>query len=170
MSPAASTANKSRPKAAGEPPRQIAFDFAAPPACLDAVRKNDISVSAHAALITLRCLRTAGHAMFEHYQVYREPSGAAWRAFYANDRGIRDELVRAWGTIAKAFRTEPAVAGYDLLNEPDTSRPSGDLAPNYEALLTDVIGEIRAARCSWNGQGIWFHDRAPNATDRPSRR
>ncbi len=35
MSPAASTANKSRPKAAGEPPRQIAFDFAAPPACLD---------------------------------------------------------------------------------------------------------------------------------------
>ncbi|MFM8273231.1 MAG: Gfo/Idh/MocA family protein [Gemmata sp.] len=28
-----------------------------------------------------------------------------------------------------------------------------------------VIGEIRAARCSWNGQGIWFHDRAPNATD-----
>jgi predicted dehydrogenase len=28
-----------------------------------------------------------------------------------------------------------------------------------------AIGELRAARCSWNGQGIWFHDRAPNVTD-----
>jgi predicted dehydrogenase len=28
-----------------------------------------------------------------------------------------------------------------------------------------AIGEIRAARCSWNGQGIWFHDRAPHVSD-----
>ena len=52
----------------------------------------------------------------------REASPAAreaWRAFYANDRGIRGELVKAWGVVASAFRTEPAVAGYDLLNEPN---------------------------------------------------
>lgn len=28
-----------------------------------------------------------------------------------------------------------------------------------------AIGDIRAARCSWNGQGIWFHDRAENVSD-----
>jgi predicted dehydrogenase len=28
-----------------------------------------------------------------------------------------------------------------------------------------AIGEVRAARCSWNGQGIWFHDREPNVSD-----
>lgn len=28
-----------------------------------------------------------------------------------------------------------------------------------------AIGEIRSARCSWNGQGIWFHDRAANVSD-----
>lgn len=52
----------------------------------------------------------------------REASPAAqeaWRAFYANEGDIQSELVRAWGVIARAFRTEPAVAGYDLLNEPN---------------------------------------------------
>ena len=28
-----------------------------------------------------------------------------------------------------------------------------------------AIGEVRNARCSWNGQGIWFHDREPNVSD-----
>ena len=28
-----------------------------------------------------------------------------------------------------------------------------------------AIGEVRAARCSWNGQGIWFHDREQNVSD-----
>jgi predicted dehydrogenase len=28
-----------------------------------------------------------------------------------------------------------------------------------------VIGEIVSARCSWNGEGIWFRDRSPNMTD-----
>ena len=61
--------------------------------CLDAYRAGDLPVSPFAALITLRCLRISGHAMFEHYQVYREPSAAAWRAFhqmfaYAEEHGI----------------------------------------------------------------------------------
>lgn len=34
-----------------------------------------------------------------------------------------------------------------------------------EKVRGGAIGEIRAARCSWNGQGIWFHDRAPNVSD-----
>jgi hypothetical protein len=61
--------------------------------CLDAYRTGDLPVSPFAALITLRCLRTMGQAMFEHYQVYREPNTAAWRSFhqmfaFAEEHGI----------------------------------------------------------------------------------
>ncbi len=61
--------------------------------CLDAYREGDLPISPFAALVTLRCLRAAGHALFEHYQVYREPEAAAWRAFhqlfaFAEEHGI----------------------------------------------------------------------------------
>ena len=61
--------------------------------CLDAYREGDLPISPFAALVALRCLRTAGHALFEHYQVYREPDAAAWRAFhqlfaFAEEHGI----------------------------------------------------------------------------------
>ncbi len=61
--------------------------------CLDAYRAGDLPISPFAALVTLRCLRAAGHALFEHYQVYREPDAAAWRAFhelfgFAEEHGI----------------------------------------------------------------------------------
>ena len=79
----------------------------------------------------------------------REASPAAqeaWRAFYANDRGIRDELVRAWGTIARAFRTEPAVAGYDLLNEPNHGTDDAwrtGLATYYGEAIAAIRGAER---------------------------
>ena len=61
--------------------------------CLDAYRAGDLPISPFAALVTLRCLRAAGHAMFEHYQVYREPGAAAWRALhqlfaFAEEHGV----------------------------------------------------------------------------------
>jgi cyclic-di-GMP-binding protein len=61
--------------------------------CLDAYSAGDLAIAPFAALITLRCLRAAGHAMFEHYQVYREPDAAAWRVFhqlfaFAEEHGI----------------------------------------------------------------------------------
>jgi len=61
--------------------------------CLEAYRTGDLPISPFAALVTLRCLRAAAHALFEHYQVYREPAAAAWRAFhqlfaFAEDHGI----------------------------------------------------------------------------------
>lgn len=61
--------------------------------CLDAYREGDLPVSPFAALLTLRCLRNAGYALFEHYQIYREPEAAAWRAFhqlfaFAEEHGI----------------------------------------------------------------------------------
>jgi cyclic-di-GMP-binding protein len=61
--------------------------------CLSSYREGDLAISPFAALVTLRCLRAAGHALFEHYQVYREPDAAAWRAFhqlfaFAEEHGI----------------------------------------------------------------------------------
>lgn len=61
--------------------------------CIEAYRAGDLPIAPFAALIALRCLRAAGHAMFEHYQVYREPDAAAWRAFhqlfaFAEEHGV----------------------------------------------------------------------------------
>ena len=42
----------------------------------------------------------------------------AYTNFYTDRDGIQTELVRTWATVAEAFADEPAVAGYDLFNEP----------------------------------------------------
>ena len=42
----------------------------------------------------------------------------AFSNFYTDRDGIQTELVRTWAFVAAAFADEPAVAGYDLLNEP----------------------------------------------------
>jgi endoglycosylceramidase len=70
---------------------------------------------------------------------------AAWNHFYDNDEGIRDRFVASWGALAERFAGRPEVAGYDLLNEPDTSRPATELTPLYEGLLAELITTIRGA-------------------------
>ncbi|HTE14896.1 MAG TPA: hypothetical protein VK642_07440, partial [Burkholderiales bacterium] len=50
--------------------------------CVDAYRAGDLPVSPYAAMITLRCLRTAAFGLFEHYQIYREPDAATWQGFH----------------------------------------------------------------------------------------
>jgi endoglycosylceramidase len=69
----------------------------------------------------------------------------AWNNFYDNVDGIRTEFAEAWGAVAARFAGRPEVAGYDLLNEPEVSRPAAELEPLYNALLADVIFAIRAA-------------------------
>ena len=69
----------------------------------------------------------------------------AWNNFYDNVDGIRDEFAEAWGAVAARFAGRPEVAGYDLLNEPETSRPAAELAPRYQQLIADVVAVIRAA-------------------------
>jgi len=68
---------------------------------------------------------------------------AAWNHFYDNSDGIRDRFVATWVAVAERFAGRPEVAGYDLLNEPDTSRPASELTPLYDALLVELIGGIR---------------------------
>ena len=69
----------------------------------------------------------------------------AWNNFYDDVDGIRGRFVAAWAAVAARFAGRPEVAGYDILNEPEVSRPSADLQPIYDDLLADAIRAIRAA-------------------------
>ncbi len=78
---------------------------------------------------------------------------AAFSNFYTDRDGIQTELVRTWAFVAHAFANEPAVAGYDLLNEPgigaDPPISSGLLLGRY---YDAAITAIRSAERS--GQGF----------------
>jgi endoglycosylceramidase len=45
--------------------------------------------------------------------------GQAWQSFYLDRDGIQSELVRTWALLARTFASDPAIAGYDLINEPN---------------------------------------------------
>lgn len=78
----------------------------------------------------------------------REASEAvltAWDSFYANREGIMDRLVAVWGRIAREFRTDPAVAGYDLLNEPNHGHHGDQIKAALGAYYGKTIDAIRAA-------------------------
>ncbi|MEV6018849.1 cellulase family glycosylhydrolase [Streptomyces sp. NPDC051997] len=49
----------------------------------------------------------------------------AFTNLYDDTDGIGTEFARAWGHLADAFADEPAVAGYDLLNEPGPGNAPG---------------------------------------------
>src|SRR5436190_11397489 len=51
--------------------------------------------------------------------------GQAFTNFWVDRDGIQTELVHAWATLARAFAADPAVAGYDLLNEPHPGDTAG---------------------------------------------
>lgn len=70
---------------------------------------------------------------------------AAWNHFYRNTDGIRDRYVATWRAVAERFAGRPEVAGYDLINEPETSMPADELRPLYDALLSESIRAIRDA-------------------------
>ncbi len=72
----------------------------------------------------------------------------AWQNFYSNHAGIETQLVDTWAKLAARFAADPAVAGYDLLNEPNPgvefNEATGGLANFYSQALT----AIRAAETS----------------------
>jgi endoglycosylceramidase len=43
----------------------------------------------------------------------------AFQAFYDDEQGVQGHLVSTWAKLAAEFKDEPAVVGYDLLNEPN---------------------------------------------------
>jgi endoglycosylceramidase len=92
----------------------------------------------------------------------------AWNNFYDDVDGIRGRFVAAWSAVAARFAGRPEVAGYDLLNEPEVSRPSSELQPLYDDLLADTIGAIRAAEAGAPFDHVVFVEPAIPAAD-PSR-
>jgi aryl-phospho-beta-D-glucosidase BglC (GH1 family) len=59
------------------------------------------------------------------------------------DPKYQDELVNLWVTIAKRYKDEPTVAGYDLLNEPLPARTGA--AKAYKAQLEPLYARITKA-------------------------
>ena len=69
----------------------------------------------------------------------------AWNAFYDNRDGIRDRFIATWSAVATRFAGRPEVAGYDVINEPEVSRPAALLGPLYNSLLRDTVAAMRTA-------------------------
>lgn len=76
---------------------------------------------------------------------------AAFSAFYEDRDGIRTAFATTWRRLAREFADEPAVAGFDLLNEPNMVYEHAESEARYTELLTDVIAEIRAGEQEGGG-------------------
>jgi endoglycosylceramidase len=75
----------------------------------------------------------------------------AFQSFYDDREGIRSAFVDAWGHLAGAFADDPAVAGYDLFNEPNVVEAPAALQPKYTELLDELISTIRTAETEAGG-------------------
>ena len=85
---------------------------------------------------------------------YREGAPAvqaAFRNFYENTDGIRDAFVATVARVAGEFADEPAVAGYDLLNEPNMVLPADESSARYTELAGGLVTAIRAAEVDAGG-------------------
>jgi endoglycosylceramidase len=84
----------------------------------------------------------------------REDSAAvreAWDNFYADADGIMTELVELWGLLGAEFAHEPAVAGYDLLNEPNLGSDGDNAVVRLGEFFDRAIGAIRAGEQAEGG-------------------
>lgn len=82
---------------------------------------------------------------------------AAYDNFYTDRDGIQTELVRTWSKVAAAFADEPAVAGYDLFNEPGV----GATPPVSNGLLlgryySRAVAAIRGAETGGFAHLVFF--------------
>jgi endoglycosylceramidase len=79
-----------------------------------------------------------------------------WTDFWLNKDGRKDMFVEAWRKLFEHFRNEPAVVGYDLLNECSKGRLEVDdaafvtryLFPYYRQTI-DVLRKISPAKWAW---------------------
>ncbi|MFE2961222.1 glycoside hydrolase family 5 protein [Nocardia tengchongensis] len=79
----------------------------------------------------------------------RETAPAVARSFqnfYDDTQGIQGHLVNTWAKLAAEFKDEPAIAGYDLLNEPNPGlRDPFSAADQLGRYYQRVIAAIRQA-------------------------
>ncbi|MDP1793752.1 MAG: cellulase family glycosylhydrolase [Acidimicrobiales bacterium] len=87
----------------------------------------------------------------------REVSMAAqlsFERFYTNAGGLQDHLLNVWRAVAQRFAGESAVAGYDLLNEPNPGMTPG--VNDYGALGLFYRRAIKAIRSVDKRHMIFF--------------
>lgn len=78
--------------------------------------------------------------------------GAAFQSFWLDRDGIQTRFVATWARLARAFAAEPAVAGYDILNEPHPGLTPGVTdAAVLARFYARTIAAIRAAERSRRG-------------------
>ncbi len=86
----------------------------------------------------------------------RELAPAVSQAFvnFYNDRdAIQTQLIAAWAALAREFAREPAIAGYDLLNEPHFGTGLTGTAPLLAAYSGRAVDAIRSAEQQAGGFG-----------------
>ena len=74
----------------------------------------------------------------------------AWDSFYADRDGIMDHLVGVWGVLAREFARDPAVAGFDLLNEPNHGHRT-DALDRLAEYYRRAIGAVRSGETRAHG-------------------
>ena len=90
----------------------------------------------------------------------REVSATVMRAtesFWEDREGIQQHLVDTWAWIARAFRDDTTVAGYDLLNEPHWGEDyASTVRVRKGAFHRRAIEAIRAAEAGAPGKIVFF--------------
>jgi len=81
---------------------------------------------------------------------------AAWNHFYDDTDGIRQRFAATWGAVAERFAGRPEVAGYNLLNEPEVSRPAAELTPLFDALVAESVTAIRTGEADADFEHLIF--------------
>ncbi len=70
----------------------------------------------------------------------------AWQAFFNDDQGLQEAFSAMWRHVAEHFARMRAVAGYDILNEPNAFEGQGpDLARMYSRALVAIRAGEQAA-------------------------
>ena len=92
--------------------------------------------------------------------------GQAWQSFWldrpaADGVGIQQHLVDTWAWLAGAFRDDPTVAGYDLLNEPNPGYPlHGTEATSLGEYHRRALEAIRGAERGGLTKIVFFEPQA----------
>ncbi|WP_433610576.1 glycoside hydrolase family 5 protein [Prescottella agglutinans] len=94
----------------------------------------------------------------------REASPAvarAFQAFYDDEQGVQGHLVQTWARLAAEFKDEPAVVGYDLLNEPNPGlRDPFTAADQIGRFYQRAIAAIRQAEAGGFQHLVFFEPSA----------
>jgi len=108
--------------------------------------------------------------------VHREMSLAvmnSWQSFWDDREGIQQHLIDNWAWLAGEFKDEPAVAGYDLINEPLWGyNLTADVNKHKPAFYKRATEAIRKAESGGMNKIIFFEPMAiwsavPRETPKP---